>query len=296
MPYPSRPVCTGTIAARSSSCISCATSAAWRSLVCAAGPPCASAIPFSLCGLQRRTMSYSTFDAMRRKKSASRAQGTLDGVGSSRDNVDTRVTDAPLGRAGASSSTSTRPQQSSVQRQKEAKMAFPKTLKSGRPAQQNTISQQLFYAKSTNAADMARQQQLDREYTQRIRELHAKKGAADRRFFQRMTDYRDIQDDDPYASVFGESGGTQRLRTAAWQRQFEEENKATELPYERTNVLARLAPNWFVRYFVDLRDNGGADHLYLLWACAFASVSLLWLVGYLFYTAPSRARPTSEIR
>ncbi|KAG5485474.1 hypothetical protein LSCM1_07558 [Leishmania martiniquensis] len=223
---------------------------------------------------------------MCRKKSAGR----------SRVDVGTRATDARPLRAGASSSTSTRPLQSSAERRKEAKMTFPKTLKSGRPAQQNTISQQLFYAKSANAADMARQQQMDREYTQQMRELQAKRGAADRRFFQRMTDYRDIQDGDPYASVFGESGGTQRLRTAAWQRQFEKENESVELPYERTNVLARLAPNWFVRYFVDLRDSGGADHLYFLWVCAFSSVSLLWLVGYLFYTAPSRARPTSEIR
>ncbi|CAM41777.1 conserved hypothetical protein [Leishmania braziliensis MHOM/BR/75/M2904] len=175
-------------------------------------------------------------------------------------------------------------------------MAFPETLKSGRPAQQNTISQQLFYANPANAADMARQQQLDWEYTQHMRELHTQRGAADRRFFQRVTDYRDIRDGDPYASVFGESGGTLRLRTAAWQRQFEKENEDVELPYERTNVLARLAPNWFVRYFVNLRDKGGADHLYFLWACALAAVSLLWLVGYLFYTAPSQARPTREIR
>lgn len=241
-------------------------------------------------------MFYSTFDATRPKKSAARSKGGLDGAGSRDGNVGARAADAPLSRAGAFSSTSTRPLQSSVQRQREAEMAFPKTLKSGRPAQQNTISQQLFYANSANAADMAHQQQLDREYTQQLRELHAKRGSADRRFFQRMTDYRDIKDGDPYASIFGESGGTQRLRTAAWQRQFEKENEDVELPYERTNVLARLAPNRFVRYFVNLRDNGGADHLYFLWTCGLIAVSLLWLIGYLFYTAPSRARPTSEIR
>jgi hypothetical protein len=197
-------------------------------------------------------------------------------------------------RPGAS--TSSRPLQSSVQSRKEAEMAFPKTLKSGRPAQQNTVSQQLFYANSANAAEMAYQQQVDREYAQQMRELHAKKGAADRRFFQRLVDYREIRDGDPYAAIFGESGGTQRLRTAAWQRQFEKENEHVELPYERTNVVARLAPNFFVRYFVNLRDNGGADHLYMLWTCAFMAFTSLALVGYLFYTAPSRARPTSEIR
>lgn len=290
------PLCIGAIAARGSSSTAWTASAAWRRLVCVAASSCASASSLPSGSLQRRTMSYSTFDAMRPKKSAARSKGALDGAGSGDGNVGARATGTPLSRAIAFSSTSTRPLQSSVQRQKEAEMAFPKTLKSGRPAQQNTISQQLFYANPANAADMARQQQLDREYTQQMRELHAKRGSADRRFFQRMTDYRDIQDGDPYASVFGESGGTQRLRTAAWQRQFEKENEDVELPYERTNVLARLAPNWFVRYFVNLRDKGGADHLYFLWTCALIAVSLLWVVGYLFYTAPSRARPTSEIR
>ncbi|KAG5510543.1 hypothetical protein JKF63_06840 [Porcisia hertigi] len=221
---------------------------------------------------------------MRRKKRGARSRREPDDAGT------------PLAHASPSASASGRPLQSSVQRQKEAQMAFPKTLKSGRPAQQNTMSQQLFYANPANAADMARQQQLDREYTQQMRELHARKGAADGRFFQPVTDYRDIQDHDPYAPLFRESGGTQRLRTAAWQRQFEEENEDIELPYERTNVLARLAPNWFVRYFINLRDKGGADHLYFLWTCTFVALSLLSLIGYLFYTTPSRARPTSEIR
>lgn len=231
---------------------------------------------------QRRCMTYSTFGAMRRKGQRSRCTGDASGSGS-------------LARS-AKDSTNSRPLQSSVQDRKDASMAFPTTLKSGRPAQQNTTAQQIFYANAANAADVAHQQQIDREYAQQMRELHAKKGAADRRFFQRTVDYRDIQDGDPYAGVFGESGGTQRLRTAAWQRQFEKENEDVELPYERTNVIAKLAPNIFVRYFVNLRDNGGADHLYMLWACAFMAGSSLLLVGYLFYTAPSRARPTSEIR
>ncbi|GET86289.1 hypothetical protein, conserved [Leishmania tarentolae] len=286
----------GATAVRRSCSTAWTTSVAWRHPVSVAASSCASLRSFPVCSLQRRTMCYSTFGAMRGKKSAARSKRSRDGTGTGDGNVGEKVTDVPLPRAGTFSSTSTRPLQSSVQRQKEAGMAFPKTLKSGRPAQQNTISQQLFYANSANAADMARQQQLDREYTQQMRELHAKRGSADRRFFQRMTDYRDIHDGDPYASVFGESGGTQRLRTAAWQRQFEKENEDVELPYERTNVLARLAPNWFVRYFVNLRDKGGADHLYFLWACALTAASLLWVVGYLFYTAPSRARPTSEIR
>ncbi|KPA77522.1 hypothetical protein ABB37_06904 [Leptomonas pyrrhocoris] len=229
---------------------------------------------------QRRCMTYSTFGAMR-KKTQHRNENTS--------------ASSPPTHPGASSSSS-RPLQSSVQSRKEAEMAFPKTLKSGRPAQQNTVSQQLFYANTANALEMAQQRQRDREYAQQMRELHSKRGAADRRFFRRSSDYRDIQDADPYAAIFGESGGTQRLRTAAWQRQFEKENEKVELPYERTNVMARLAPNFFVRYFVNLRDNGGADHLYLLWTCAFTAVSSLALVGYLFYTPPSRARPTSEIR
>lgn len=175
-------------------------------------------------------------------------------------------------------------------------MAFPVTLKSGRTVQQNTKSQQIFFENSANAAEMARQQQIDRDYVRQMQETRARRGAADRRFFQELKDYKDIQDGDPYASIFGESQGTQRLRTAAWQRQFERENADVELPYERTNVVARLAPNWFVRYFVNLRDRGGADHMTFLWGCAIATGSLLWLVGYLFYTSPNRARPVSEIR
>lgn len=246
------------------------------------------ALPTTLSALhtQRCRMSYSTFGAMRRK--GQRGRGSNDASSGSSSSS------AAVHRTGES--TSSRPLQSSVQSRKEAEMSFPKTLKSGRPAQQNTISQQIFYANTANAAEMAKQQQIDREYAQQMRELHAKKGAADRRFFQHTRDYREISDGDPYAAVFGESGGTQRLRTAAWQRQFEKENEDVELPYERTNVLARLAPNFFVRYFVNLRDNGGADHLYMLWSCGFMAFSALMLVSYLFYTAPSRARPTSEIR
>ncbi|KAK7198915.1 hypothetical protein NESM_000858300 [Novymonas esmeraldas] len=246
-------------------------------------------------GQQRRCMTYSTFDAMRRRKAA-RLHGAEAAAAGPAPPAAAAATMTSSTTTTSSSSSSSRPLQSSVQRRKEAEMAFPQTLKSGRPAQQNTRAQQIFYANRANAADMAHQQQLDREYTQQMRELHAKRGGADRRFFQRMTDYRDVQDSDPYASVFGESGSTQRLRTAAWQRQFEKENEDVELPYERTNVLARLAPNWFVRYFVNLRDSGGADHLYFLLACGTAAASLLLAVGYLFYTAPHRARPTSEIR
>ncbi|KAG8346010.1 hypothetical protein TRVL_03150 [Trypanosoma vivax] len=118
----------------------------------------------------------------------------------------------------------------------------------------------------------------------------------DKRFYRKVEDFREVQDDDPYAGVFGERASVRQQRVKEWQRQFEEENADVELPYERTNVLARIAPNWFVRYFVNMRDRGGADspkHIVLL---AFILFGSLWIVGQLFYTTPGKARPVSELR
>ncbi|EPY36703.1 hypothetical protein STCU_00449 [Strigomonas culicis] len=60
--------------------------------------------------------------------------------------------------------------------------------------------------------------------------------------------------------------------------------------------MKRLVPNWFVAYFVRLRDSGGADHIYGLYTCGVIALSLLWWVGWLFYTAPSKTRPLSEVK
>ncbi|CAD2220505.1 hypothetical protein AGDE_04121 [Angomonas deanei] len=138
------------------------------------------------------------------------------------------------------------------------------------------------------------QMSREREYERLMKETQS--GKMDRRFFSKFSDYRQIQDNDPYSSVFGESKTTQRVRTAAWQRQFEEENKDTFLPYERDSTLKRLAPNWFVRYFVKMRDNGGADSAMMLYVMFAFTVSTLCLIAYMFYTAPSRARPVEEVR
>lgn len=174
-------------------------------------------------------------------------------------------------------------------------MDFPQTLKSGRPAQLNTKSQRLFFEKRANAEELAKQAQIDREYVRKVREAQQSR-SMDRRFFTRVEDYRDIQEPDPYADIFSETASTQRLRTAAWQRQFEEENRDVELPYERTNPLAKLAPNRFVRFLINLRDRGGADSLSAIVLCFVLTLFLLWFVGFMFYTSPSNARPVSEIR
>lgn len=193
-----------------------------------------------------------------------------------------------------------RPLAAGAQQRKEAAQLFPETLPSGRPAQQYTLSQRLFYASHDRALEEVEAQQvMDRRLEREMRLLSKKNPEKDGRFFRKWNDYREIQDPDPLCGegqLFKESKAAAQLRTAAWQKQFEEENKDVFLPYERTSTLKRLAPNWFVEYFVRLRDRGGADHLYHLVVCALVACSLLLLVGWLFYTAPSRARPLREIR
>ncbi|CCW62202.1 unnamed protein product [Phytomonas sp. EM1] len=235
---------------------------------------------------QRRFLSYNSFSISKmyamQKKQKKAHEGNLEW-------------DCVGGIRRRKSSLGHRPLQSSIQARKEAEMMFPKTLKSGRPEQLNTRSQQIYFQNPRNAEEFLKQQQIDREYVQRMREAEQGKDV-DRRFFSRIKDYRDITDPDPYAAVFGESASTHRLRTAAWQRQFEKENEDVELPYERTNSIARLAPNWFVRYLVNLRDQGGSDHLYFLVALGFLTLTLLGGVIYLFRAPPSKSKPTSEIR
>lgn len=193
-----------------------------------------------------------------------------------------------------------RPLAADAQQRKERELIFPETLPSGRSAQQYTVSQRLFYASHRHALEEVEAQLLmDRRLEKETRLLSKKSAFRDNRFFRKWRDYREIQDPDPLrgeGKLFTESKAASQLRIAAWQKQFEEENEDVFLPYERTSTLKRLAPNWFVRYFVRLRDTGGADHLYHLVLCGTATFSLLLLVGWLFYTAPSRARPLREIR
>ncbi|KAF8303862.1 hypothetical protein TcYC6_0036230 [Trypanosoma cruzi] len=233
--------------------------------------PSVSCTSRSVWGYSIRLFGYSAYDSIRkppkrRKGPHALFANTAATVRGKNDNVhEGGVHGSGVGR--------TRPTQPESQRLQEAKRTFPETLKSGRYKQQNTKSQRLYQGAAS-----------------------ASESAPDRRFYRKVEDYREVQDDDPYAGVFKERVGVERRRLKEWQRQFEEENAHVELPYERTNVIARIAPNWFVRYFLNLRDKGGVEHGGFLWACAFVTLSLLWLVGYFFYTPPSKARPIAELR
>ncbi|KEG06244.1 hypothetical protein DQ04_15051010 [Trypanosoma grayi] len=215
-----------------------------------------------------RVFGYSAYDSIR--KPPKRCAGSSSSPAT--------TTTTPTGGDGTTSirrrsGAGMRPAQSPTEKQREAKQIFPETLKSGRYKQQSTRAQRLYEGPASPSAS-----------------------AADTRFFRKLEDYREVQDSDPYASVFGEKVSVERRRVKEWQRQFEEENADVELPYERTNILARLAPNWFVRCFVNMRDRGGAESTGFLWAIGISAVVLLWLVGYLFYTPPSKAKPIAELR
>ncbi|RNF22802.1 uncharacterized protein Tco025E_03117 [Trypanosoma conorhini] len=224
---------------------------------CAAGSPRGGGV---------RAFGYSPFASVRKPpKGRNGPHASVVPNNTSSTSSSNNAAGSGLGRA--------RPTKPASQRLQEAKRMFPETLKSGRYKEENTRAQRL-YEGPASAGNLG----------------------PDRRFYRKVEDYREVQDDDPYAGIFGESVGVKRRRVKEWQRQFEEENSTVELPYERTNVLARLAPNWFVRYFVNMRDRGGVDHAGFLCACAFVTSGLLWLVGYLFYTPPSQARPLAELR
>eukprot|EP00760_Papus_ankaliazontas_P030834 PhM_4_TR5040/c0_g1_i1/m.6666 len=70
--------------------------------------------------------------------------------------------------------------------------------------------------------------------------------APDRRFYRPHSDYREIQDGDPYSTVFGERQTVANERLREWQKQFEKENADVLLPYERDTFLKRLMPNWAI--------------------------------------------------
>lgn len=265
----------------------------------AAAPCCAPSLSVS-----RRSLHYSPLDTLRPKSSSSGRQGQVSKVN---DGAPNSPATASRHRAGAITGaerpfngTRMRPAAAGAQQRAEARQIFPKTLPSGRPEQQYTVSQQLFYKANPSAAAAVEEQQLaDRRLLRAEEELKRKRREMDRRFFRRWSDYREIEDSDPYCGsgkLFNETSSTSQLRLSAWQAQFEKENEDCYLPYERTTVLRRLAPNWFVRYFVSLRDSGGADHVYHLVLIGTIAGSLLLLVGYLFYTAPSRAKPVKELR
>ncbi|ORC77268.1 uncharacterized protein TM35_002731000 [Trypanosoma theileri] len=230
-----------------------------------------------------RFFGYSAFDSIRKPpKQGRRASSSSSSSSFAASNISCGVNstggDANPYNSNSNSNSSNsgggiRMRQTPSERRREAKQIFPETLKSGRYKQQETKAQRLYKGPNTS-----------------------NEKAPDRRFFRRLADYREVQDDDPYAGVFRERASVQKRRVQEWQRQFEEENADVELPYERTNVLAKLAPNWFVRFFVDMRDKGGVDHLGYLLVCLLVTVTLLWCVGYLCYTPPSKSRPIAEVR
>jgi hypothetical protein len=167
-----------------------------------------------------------------------------------------------------------RPTQSPAERRRDEQIIFPKTTKSGRYEHQATLAQRL-YEPEKRAAPV---------------------DSPDARFFRKHKDYREIQDPDPHAALFGESTSTQRIRVREWQKQFEKENEDVWLPYERDTALKRAAPNWFVRHFVQLRDSGGADSLVYIAVPGGMSILLLslWLRNY--YVSSEDAKPLSEVR
>ena len=112
---------------------------------------------------------------------------------------------------------------------------------------------------------------------------------ADTRFAQRATDYRQIQDNDPYSSLFGERKSVERLRVKEWQSQFERENAHVELPYDRDGFAARVMPNWFARLACRLRENAGFDPVYPVLFCAMC----LCIVA-LYYMGMNRMKGEEE--
>lgn len=254
-----------------------ATAACWRPCRClrlsSAGP--STAPPTGLTGglASRVLFHFSLHHSYRNCAARSFGYSAYDSVRRSAKRRNTRAGDNTGGGTPRRGGDSIRPTQSPSERLRESRHIFPETLKSGRYKQQGTRAQRLY---GGGGAPGER--------------------APDRRFYRRVEDYREVQDDDPYAGVFAERASVKKRRVEEWQRQFEEENAHVELPYERTNVIARLAPNWFVRYFLNMRDKGGVDHLGLLWLCVIISLGLLWAVGYMFYTPPQQARSIAEVR
>ena len=167
-----------------------------------------------------------------------------------------------------------RPTQSPAQRKRDEQIVFPKTLKSGRYEHQATLAQRLYQPdKRAAPAD-----------------------APDARFFRKAQDYREIQDPDPHAPLFGESKTTERIRVREWQNQFEKENEDVWLPYERDTALKRAAPNWFVQHFVQIRDGGGANSMiYVLIPVGLAMLILGWWIRN-YYVETDAAKPLSEVR
>ncbi len=118
----------------------------------------------------------------------------------------------------------------------------------------------------------------------------------DSRFFRKLKDFREYKDPDPLGAGFYEKKTVSQERIKVWQKQFEEENKDQELPYDRTNLLYRAVPNWFVRRMLKIREEGGLK-TYLVHSCIFFGT--IFLCGFLntfIRVAPSQALKIDSLR
>jgi len=117
----------------------------------------------------------------------------------------------------------------------------------------------------------------------------------DLRFSKPLKDYREIKDNDPYASIFGERESVSRERTTAWQKQFEKENEGVELPYERNSWLKRMMPNRYVRWAVRIKDHG-PTRVWPVFLLMFSSVGGVMLWRTQWYKPKEYYREVNEVR
>lgn len=131
---------------------------------------------------------------------------------------------------------------------------------------------------------------------QAVRDADASQPAGDRRFYRKVEDFREITDSDPYSVLFREKASVIKTRMRAWRRQFEEENAHVEAPYERTNPIFRLTPNFWVRYFLRVRDEGGLSSAKGLHLFMFLVFSLLVFYSYKVYVHPDKAKALRNLQ
>jgi len=203
---------------------------------------------------QRRGLSYNPYDSIMKKNAGGVGKYTKP------DTLQTGGTAHSIG--GGKRMTES-------QRKKEERIILPTTLPSGRFEQKHTTAQTIY----------------NRESRGKPEDPYSK--PPDSRYYQDASDYRQIKDTDPYAELFGESKTTSRVRIRFWQKQFEEENKDTWLPYERTNAFLRALPNWPVRYLVKLRDMGGYQTPLPMFVWLFVTLGGGGSYTYFFLMRPS---------
>jgi hypothetical protein len=120
----------------------------------------------------------------------------------------------------------------------------------------------------------------------------------DRRFFRPVEDFREVGSGDEYSNLFGESTSVARTRLKAWRAQYEKENENVELPYERTNIVFRATPNWFVRLMMGIREQGGLQS-YKIPIAICMTIPLVALIYAKWSTHDFRkgeGRPTRDIQ